>query len=148
MNIPTLPTDSLYKFAALGSLAAWVFIVVFGWSQFTQIQQLLHENQEQVAVLRVELDIAKQKQGFVSDEAALEVKKNVARSTAKLERINSLFTQSRWLSLLSLIASAFCLFICLRSFHQWYVRVQQPQDRLLQLQVQKAIKEAERADAT
>jgi hypothetical protein len=103
--------------------------------------------QEQVAVLQAELDVAKKK-GAPSADDVLELSKNSAKSNAKLERLNFFSAQGRWLALVSIVASAFCLYVCVNAFRLWYVRVQQPQDRLLQLQLLEAEKKAALTDAT
>ena len=138
MSLPNLPTDSLYKFAALGTLAAWLFILFGTWSQFERIQQRIYEQREAIAVLEVEVATLKQAIRAADAGSVAELQRESARLAAKHENTSSMLRIATFISSVGLVLSAALLLVCLWTFRLWYLRVQAPQDEVLQLQLQEA----------
>src|SRR3989442_1262057 len=108
MNLPTLPTDNLYKFFALSGLALIVFIVVFPTNQISDIELKTIEVKTQISLLELEgsvlerdLDVAGTKKK-PTEEEVLKLKDRQQQFKAKViqiqgqrERLATLLKQLR-----------------------------------------------------
>lgn len=138
MTLPNLPTDSLYKFTALGSLVAMLSIGFFGWSQFEYLQQRIYEYSEEMAVLRVDIDALKTKGSGGSVDTPLVLERSIEKLSAKLEYTHALYVRSKFLSAAGGFLFTLFSYLGAWSMRCWLVRVQRPQDELIRLQLEEA----------
>jgi hypothetical protein len=124
--LPSPPTDNLYKFIAVAGL-----VLLFGapvyWSSYTDAS-----HGQRLEALRALL----QKAATPDPRAAEE---EVERHKKAYEFVqDALSKYDQWVKYLSLVAAVAGLLLAAVGFWLWYVRVQRPQDTLLQRQVEQA----------
>ena len=81
MNMPSLPTDNLYKFLALGGLVTLVVFPIFYVSQVADRNRQMVETETEALILEKEVEFLKWETNALSDELA-ETKKD-AKMLAK-----------------------------------------------------------------
>lgn len=154
LNLPSLPTDNLYKFIAIGGMllfgAGIVLPVVIEQEQFDLKlrRQLETEDRMRSSTFRI-ADIVNSER--ISDDAKRErVLKQIDESlhgVAKIERESlkgELAKREEWAEqrITELRAVSFVgLGLTVAGFLLWYFRVQRYQDKLIQLDAMKAEKE-------
>ena len=144
MSIPNLPTDSLYKFAALGFLAAAFVAAIALESIFDNLEAKRFEIDTELSVLETDV-------GFLKEQADEWAKQSVSPSTRETllanvhemkRTVTKVRAKERWrksidgrltvLLLFGWIGIPLCLALSALSFRLWFLRVQKPQDELLQ----------------
>jgi len=56
MNVPTFPTDNLYKFVAISGLFICIFSIVFPMTRISEIKHKIIELQTKSAILNIEIE--------------------------------------------------------------------------------------------
>ena len=71
MNLPSLPTDNLYKFLALSGLVIVLFSFIFPMKRIGELKLKSLEIKTQAEVLRIEVDYLKQDTSTWAEKANL-----------------------------------------------------------------------------
>jgi hypothetical protein len=153
MNLPTPPTDSLYKFLALGSLAAALALQFWMTSRADSVGEQIYAAELETAITVIEADanLAKAKflvkevrQGRIAGfwnklDAQQKLQKAVAIRNAqnkirghRLDQLVKAFKSDKRLARFG--TGTFAL-LSLVGFLLWYFKVQRYQDELLRLQL-------------
>jgi hypothetical protein len=154
MNIPNLPTDSLYKFIALSGLFILLLSVIYPLYRENELGQRLLTFEGEVEILNVDisfqLELAKntKSHSFSLDDPDIPQILRFKEATAKLE------TQRKQITFLSSEIDRYKRFrwigICLgmvmilSGFTLWYYRVQRFQDLLLYREAKKIEEESKK----
>ena len=148
MNLPSLPTDNLYKFQALAGLFLIVFGTVYPSRQISELElrRAATGTERSVLVIQVnalERDTAAAKKSVQSTESQvsrlaerlveLEIKQAQIIGKAAQEKILTEDVVFAWRTLRIGLLLGF--FLSFTGFLCWYFRVQKPQDKLLQNQL-------------
>ena len=148
MNIPALPTDSLYKFKALAGLGVAIFVGVFVFSQVSNVNRRIDAISEEIAALEAEIETWEQHHAgpqtgrgnveIVPQETALPGIVVLAKQKAVLsEKLRSAKRAAIELTVL-LIGGGIAIVVGIRmarqGFREWYSFVQVHQDRILEAQ--------------
>jgi len=149
MNLPTLPTDNLYKFLALSGLAIAIFSLVFPMIRISEIKMKLVEAETQSNVLNVEIEELKEdtdrwaKKTSLSPEETASLRKRLIELRIKGVQIRGRFEQIKSLNkdldysmILIWVGLPLGMLISYLGFLLWYFRVQKPNDLLLRKQVE------------
>lgn len=140
MEIPTPPTDSLYKFKALAGLILILVPLYLAYRIGSDITEQLHKSSlEAVAIQPGGVDTARR----------------VALLDTALGHVRRSMTESYFLYALCALAVILGCSYAKEGFRQWNQKIQGPQDELLQIQLEqarltlaKSRKEAAAAEAT
>jgi hypothetical protein len=148
MNLPSLPTDNLYKFMALCGLFLVVFGLVFPSTRIDELNLKAIEINTQAEVLRIEIDDLEYDTDLWAKKVTLnpeetdllrkrtrEIKIRTAEITGRMEQHNILriTIEHYWRVLKVTIWVGFIL--SLVGFYCWYFLVQRPNDLLLRKQI-------------
>ena len=148
MNLPSFPTDNLYKFQALAGLFLIVFGTIYPSQKLSELQLRRAATETERNVLVIQLDALK--------EEVAEVKKSTQPTEAQASRLTERLLELQikqaqivgkgtqeailiediifaWRTLR--IGLLLGLFLSITGFLCWYFRVQKPQDKLLQNQL-------------
>jgi len=149
MNLPTLPTDNLYKFLALSGLAIAIFVLVFPMIRISEIRLKLVEVKTQSKVLAVEIEELKEdtdrwaKKTSLSPEGTASLRKRLIELRIKgveirgrFEQIKSLNRDLDYSMILIWVGLPLGMLISFLGFLLWYFRVQKPNDLLLRKHVE------------
>jgi|CXWL01.1.fsa_nt_gi biopolymer transport protein ExbB/TolQ len=142
MNLPSLPTDNLYKFVALTGLALLALSLTFPVSKIIELQMAVTESQ----ALRAKLDI----QDDTVERALQKLEKSISPSAGEVASVRELHEQRKLMQIeldktsklntyqlewIQLYRSASIIGLILGSvlatlgFRFWYIRVQRPLDQ-------------------
>jgi hypothetical protein len=150
MNLPSLPTDNLYKFLALSGLFIVLFSFIFPMNRIGELELKSLEINTQAEVLRIEIDYLKTDTTIWGKKAKLDPEETVlirkrtreaeikaAELKGKMEQIEVLRKEVlfywKFLRITYFLGTA----ISLVGFCLWYILVQRPNDILLRKQVKK-----------
>lgn len=147
MNLPTLPTDNLYKFLALSGLALLLFSMVYPLNTLNDLELKAVEARTQIKLLELELsvlerniDAASRKKEPSPDEVARlsdrqqQLKAKAIQNEGERERLTTLVKQLRF-AFNGLIGGLLIGYALAHlGFYLWYVRVQKPADKLARTQ--------------
>jgi hypothetical protein len=150
MNIPSLPTDNLYKFLALSGLAIAIFGLVFPAIRISEIRLKLIEANTQTRLLKLEIDQLKEdvdtakKKSSVSPEEIGNIRKRMIEINVKkveldgrTEQIKALMEDLNFARGALKVSAPLGLVISFLGFYFWYSLIQKPNDLLLQKQIKK-----------
>ncbi len=143
MNIPTIPTDNLYKFMALTGVVLVIGSFILVWFKAERSQELLREYKQGAALIEAKIEIAE-----LSDLLDQESRKRIGKSSelrrevgvdrAKLVVIEEelkLILEDKLMYMVFLIVSQVVGFsLSIVGFKLWYERVQKYQDIILRRQ--------------
>lgn len=82
MNIPTIPTDNLYKFMALTGIVLVIGSFVIVWFQADRSQELLREYKHGAALIEAKMEIAE-----LSELPDQDSRKRTGRSLERLREV-------------------------------------------------------------
>ena len=148
MNLPSFPTDNLYKFMAFAGLVTVLFCGSFPISKIGPLEARNFELSAEDKILRLEMEelrreieVVKQKKKPTPEDLAflrktsneLEIKH--FRLTAKDEQLIALAGELLFFLNFFRIGMFVGTFLMILGFWLWYYRVQKPQDMLLQKQI-------------
>jgi hypothetical protein len=149
MNIPSLPTDNLYKFLALAGLALMAFGVVYPLAYSTELGLKVAEVETEVDVLQIDVaDLQQQrasleKQSNPSSEESSALRKQDHEVCVKLVQIKGELEQLTTLNLSLQIVRSFLrpgmyfgLGTSLFGFLLWYLKFQRLSDKILRKQLE------------
>jgi hypothetical protein len=150
MNLPSLPTDNLYKFLALSGLVIVLFSFIFPMKRIGEIELKSLEIKTQVEVLKIEIDYLKEdtktwaeKANLNHEETVLLRKRTkdaaikVAELGGRTEQIEALRGELRFYWRFIKVTVWLGAVISLVGFYLWYFLVQKPNDLLLRKQIKK-----------
>ena len=146
MQLPSIPTDNLYKFVAISGLALCAFAVTYPTSKALELKNSAIETHAQIRKLQIELDgLSADVDAFKSkapeqrrqeEHAALSkslkaIQLKKVDIDAAVEKLD-LNRDWAWAYLLfAAIAGLVGSIATTRGFRLWYNRVQRPQDQKL-----------------
>ncbi len=141
MNIPSLPTDNLYKFMALSG----IFIAVFGYSVYWIQGGRTQEIVEELSGLETRLEVII-KSPIVTGDSSIDTEKDL-EAIAKVMQLTKEFDNLQKERVVYRNFSIFCLVVgsilSISGFSLWYFRVQKFQDMLLRKEALSVINEQE-----
>ena len=157
INMPSLPTDNLYKFLALSGLAIVTFSIVFPMIRDSELNLMMLETDKNMKVANIEKELFdKRIDKFLNSdlgsnldelkmrEEELEIWRNLLKDqqiyTVDLEyevrKFEELHKELKFIQLLMKFGFGVGLIITFLGFLLWYVRVQKPNDLLLRKQIE------------
>jgi hypothetical protein len=149
MNMPTLPTDNLYKFLSVSGLAIAILSIVLPIMRISEIRMKLVEVKTQANVFSVESEALREdnerwpKKTVLNPEETeslrrrlVELKIKSAEIGGRLEQIKSLNRDLDYMMILFWGGLPLGVAISVLGFVAWYFIVQKPNDLLLQKQVE------------
>jgi hypothetical protein len=153
MNLPSLPTDNLYKFMALAGLAAFFFSVVYPTWQTRELKVKQLEQDAERAVLQIEhahlvaelydasgkVKPDAQPDGLATKRRFRDLEIKAAQLEGKKQVLIRLAAEANLFSLAFWYGIVAGLIVTIWGFALWYRRVQKPQDALLQQQLKDAM---------
>jgi hypothetical protein len=144
MELPSLPTDSLYKFVALAGLALMLFAATYPQAKMLELQVAVADAEALSEKLDANLDNTEKKlarlEGIQNPHAAaLEVvselnlknrldKAEVRRASTIVKAQLKAMQYYLGLSIISLVVGTL---MTIAGFGLWYVRIQKPLDRAI-----------------
>ena len=140
MNIPNIPTDSLYKTLAIGGLIITILSGYFMLDYFIDVDDRIRKAITENEALNYEHEVLKEE----ADSNSLKWNEIGVRAIAnKNEFIGIKEYQANYNSLLTTFSLLFSLGLLLSivGFHQWYVKVQKYQDKIIRNEADKYIHE-------
>ena len=150
MNLPSLPTDNLYKFLALSGLFIVLFSFIFPMKRIGELKLKTLEIETQSEVLNIEIDFLKhdtitwaEKDKLDPEETVLirkrtrETKIKLAELVGRRAQIEVLKKELLFYWRFIQVTFWFGLVISLAGFTLWYFLVQKPNDLLLRKQIKK-----------
>ncbi|MBU6405419.1 MAG: hypothetical protein KGL63_03055 [Betaproteobacteria bacterium] len=148
MNIPAVPTDSLYKFMALSGVLLVIVGVFYPAYLLQQLQPRVIDAQTTVAILKLQSDQLKFDVGLLKasksptleqlakiEKQNTEMRVKLARAEGEDAKVAFFSSQVKIIINLEYVVSMFGLFLALSGFSLWYNRVQKPADRLAERRV-------------
>jgi hypothetical protein len=120
MNLPSLPTDNLYKFMALSGIVLIISSSFIVWKHADRSQELLREVNAGLAVEKTNSD----------DQGS-----HLSNMKLKLEELKLILKDKPWYMAFLLISQIIGGFLSIIGFRLWYLRVQKYQDIILAEQV-------------
>ncbi|EGR5459610.1 hypothetical protein ACKVFH_001782 [Vibrio cholerae] len=134
IDVPSLPTDSLYKFLALSG----VFILAFSLYSYARFYTLTKSKAFQLEADIEERDaeisfLERQESPEQSDILNVRIKHN--RGKVLLKEFNWYRKQLTVIGLLTSILAALGGYMAFKGFNLWYWKIQVHQDRLTELKV-------------
>jgi hypothetical protein len=149
INLPTLPTDNLYKFLALSGLAIAILSLVLPVIRISEIRIKLVEVKTQSNLLNIKIEELSKDTDRLAKKTALspeeteslrnrliEHKIKVVELSGRFEQINSLNRDLDYLMILFWGGLPLGAGISVLGFMAWYFLVQKPNDLLLKKQVE------------
>jgi len=150
MNIPSLPTDNLYKFLALSGLVICLYSFIFPMKNIGELELKSLDIKTQSEVLRIEIDYLKTDTITWAEKAKLDPEETVlirkrtreaaikaAELKGRMEQIEVLRKEVLFYWKLLRITYFLGTAISLAGFCLWYILVQRPNDILLRKQIKK-----------
>ena len=116
MNLPSLPTDNLYKFMALSGIILIISSFFIVWKHADRSQELLRELEAGLAV-----------ENTYSDNRG----SDLSNLKLKVEELKLIIKDKPWYMALGLISQIIGWFLIIIGFRLWYLRVQKHQDIIL-----------------
>jgi len=116
MNLPSLPTDNLYKFMALSGIILIISSFFIFWKQADRSQELLRELKAGLAL-----------ENTYSDNR----RSDLSNLKLKVEELELLIKFRPWYIAFLLISQIIGWFLSIIGFRLWYSRVQKHQDIIL-----------------
>lgn len=116
MNLPSLPTDNLYKFMALSGIILIISSFFIVWKHADRSQELLRELKAGLAV-----------ENTYSDNRG----SDLSNLKLKLEELELIIKDKPWYMTFLLISQIIGWFLSIIGFRLWYLRVQKHQDIIL-----------------
>ena len=154
MDLPTLPTDNLYKFLALGGLVLLVASFAFPLIRISDIQVKLIEARRDGELLKVEtasfekeLDRVGQRPKVSSADAAwyrtrlLDLRIKEIQWSSRQEQIDQLTKELLFAQSFLGLGCGIGTVLSAVGFALWYRRVQKPNDLLLKRQLEKEVEQ-------
>lgn len=145
MNIPTPPTDNLYKFVALSGVVVALIGVALLWTQHQASGEAIGNFEDLVTLGQYEVERYQQEVDFLiatngSSDAVREARRQMKQRFAEIavaenaaERVSNAFT-------VGIIVASACMAIGIYfgywGFRCWYERVQKYQDAVLKAEAQ------------
>ena len=126
MQIPSLPTDNLYKFLALSGLIIGVVSLFLLFQDAYRSQELLRQIKENIEVVKALQTLGQMEEALVT----------IAKSTASLEELKFILEQKEFNKSRGLTFACVGFFLSASGFVLWYVKVQRYQDKILKEQAQ------------
>lgn len=131
MEIPSLPTDNLYKFMAIFGIVLMIFAFVFPFRGIDDLSNELHE-----AELEARIHEAQEQRFFASGKERSEEEEidkiifmlKYKSNLEKLREKSNRFEQNKWIFKISYGAGSF---VASWGFLLWYWKVQRHLDRIL-----------------
>jgi hypothetical protein len=148
MDYPNIPTDNLYKFLAIGGLVVFIFSIVYPTGKLLELEFQLADfkaGREKINIernfLNKEIEILEKKESVGSNEIKvirdklLQQELKEADFNAQAEKIQVSFKWIQDFQWLAIIGSLLGVILEAIGFTAWYLRVQHPQDQLLEKQL-------------
>jgi hypothetical protein len=89
MNLPTFPTDNLYKFMAISGLFVCIFSLVYPWTRISEIRLKILENNTKVKILHIESnELNKERDRLTKDIEALDKTIDTTEEKRTLKSLN------------------------------------------------------------
>jgi hypothetical protein len=167
MNVPTLPTDNLYKFLALTGLV--LMLACFGALEFRAAKQqeldtAVSLGKEALGYLERDIErVAERLTGQATEDQEYpkvtaneyaqfkmrirNVGEDIIELRGKSERAEAHYQRTQRILFLLLLGGIFGGFIAIAGFALWYVRLQKYQDVLIRCQADQSAQQAAQADA-
>ncbi len=148
MDYPNIPTDNLYKFLAIGGLVVSFFSIVYPIGKLLELDFQLADfkaGREEINIernfLNKEIEILEKKESVDSNEIKvirdklLQQELKEADFNAQAEKIQVSFKWIQNFKWLAIMGSLLGMILEVIGFSAWYLRVQHPQDQLLEKQL-------------
>ncbi|MGN6280357.1 hypothetical protein [Frateuria sp.] len=142
MNLPTLPTDNLYKFMALAGIVLMLFSVVYPFQRLQELEIRAIDSRTQLAIVGQRVALlqfqvkAMEKDPAATDEKILALRSKstdlgieALRGVGENKKNEALLSQLRLFAGISLFTSLGGLVLAIAGFLLWYLRIQKPSDR-------------------
>ena len=143
MNLPTPPTDNLYKFVALAGLALLIFSIVYPLKLIDDLELRLVDTEMRRDMLLVDISAleraadrltATRVQNPAVTEQWTEIRKTLEKThienRSEEERFKILLKQIRGKLIWLAVGTGVGYILAHRGFYLWYHRVQKPLDEL------------------
>lgn len=141
LDIPSLPTDSLYKFLALSGVLM-AFGSIFFYSKLRlAIRKKIYDVELEQAENEALISYFERQESH-SPERLLELRKNTNKARVSVEEIRSLWKDLKNLRVVFYLIIAIGLAMAATGFVLWYSKVQVYQDTLLEfraLELQRSV---------
>ena len=120
MNLPSLPTDNLYKFMALSGLIVIIFSYLVVYREADRSQKILREMQAQAIKLNKSLDA----KGLADAPTYSDIISDFEKLKLNEAELAYILKNKHWTLGFFIISQVIGFYLTITGFRLWYLRIQ------------------------